>query len=166
MPFLWILERLFTYICSEYFILVYWYHCTVWIIRILLAFNASIFIFPILYVSICPHGHLQLICLCIIYIYIPLYSSLHLCYRLKSVAEERMVQGLWLHWPAVLPLGVSDDYWISPWGGNDDHLLLHSLNHLRPLLRHASPVVCLVSRFILYLLPTLEIRTGIFGCLR
>ena len=95
--------------------------------------------------------------LCFIYICIYLYIyPPHLCYRLNTVAEERMVRGCWLHRPLEIPLGTRRSS-TSPWGGDDDHLLLHSLNHLRPLLRHASPAVCLVSRFIipLYLHRTL-----------
>ena len=47
--------------------------------------------------------------------------------------------------------------WISPWGGTNAHRQLHSLNRLRPLLRHAPPALRLVSRFPipLYLLRTL-----------
>ena len=134
-----------------------WYHCTVWIIRISLAFNASIFIFIFIVCLICPHGYT------IFYMFVHpvgMYLFTHpfyLCYRLKLVAEERMVQGLWLHRPAVLPLGVLRRVLGSLLEEEQRRLQLRSLNRLRPLLRHAPPALRLVSRFPIphYLLRTL-----------
>ena len=121
-----------------------------------LAFNACYFIFD-LYVSFCPHGYEWLIYSCID-IYICTYIQyFYLFSRLKLVAEERMVQGLWLHRPAVLPLGVLRRVLGSLLEEEQRRLQLHSLNRLRPLLRHAPPALRLVSRFPIphYLLRTL-----------
>ena len=125
-------------------------------IRVYLAFNASYFI-SILYVSFCPHGYEGLICS-----WIDMYICTYIQYffvfsRLKLVAEERMVQGLWLHRPAVLPLGVLRRVLGSLLEEEQRRLQLRSLNRLRPLLRHAPPALRLVSRFPIphYLLRTL-----------
>ena len=106
MPFIRLLERYLLYM-FWYFTFIHWITAP---FDLLYSFfwlsMPAYFIFIFVCLSL-PSW--LLICLCIlIYIYPCTYPS-YLCYRLKSVAEERMVQGLWLHRPAVLPLGVSDD---------------------------------------------------------
>ena len=124
--------------------------------RVYLAFNACYFIFN--FVCLILPSWLWIIDILMHwYIYVPIYSISYFFSRLKLVAEERMVQGLWLHRPAVLPLGVLRRVLGSLLEEEQRRLQLHSLNRLRPLLRHAPPALRLVSRFPIphYLLRTL-----------
>ena len=165
MPFRWIFERLVTYICSEYFISSYWYHCTVGLFAFFWHSTPAYYFTYFVCLNL-PSWPFTVYILCFIYICIyPYIYPPHLCYRLNTVAEERMVRGCWLHRPLEIPLGTRRSS-TSPWGGDDDHLLLHSLNHLRPLLRHASPAVCLVSRFIIPLYLHRTLGQVYFGYLR
>ena len=137
------------------FYLIHWNCCTIWVFAFILAFNGSYFIYFVC--SLSP-SWLQVIYMFVHWsIYIPIFSIFTCVIDQTGCRRENGTGSLIASARCVTARSSPTIPWISPWGGTNAHRQLHSLNRLRPLLRHAPPALRLVSRFPipLYLLRTL-----------